>query len=49
LNAIGVTFDAIAGRIKTDLSPHPVYGFLTRAPNAIAKPIHPKAMTGILR
>ena len=28
--------------------PHPVYGFLTTAPNAIVEPIHPKAMPVIL-
>jgi putative SOS response-associated peptidase YedK len=28
--------------------PHPVYGFLTTAPNAIVAPIHPKAMPVIL-
>jgi putative SOS response-associated peptidase YedK len=28
--------------------PHVVYGFLTTAPNAIAEPIHPKAMPVIL-
>jgi putative SOS response-associated peptidase YedK len=29
-------------------SPHPVYGFLTTAPNALVEPIHPKAMPVIL-
>jgi putative SOS response-associated peptidase YedK len=28
--------------------PHLVYGFLTTAPNAVAEPIHPKAMPLIL-
>jgi putative SOS response-associated peptidase YedK len=28
--------------------PHPVYGFLTTAPNAVVEPIHPKAMPVIL-
>jgi putative SOS response-associated peptidase YedK len=28
--------------------PHPVYGMLTTAPNAIVEPIHPKAMPVIL-
>ena len=28
--------------------PHNVYGFLTRAPNAVVEPIHPKAMPVIL-
>jgi putative SOS response-associated peptidase YedK len=28
--------------------PHLVYGFLTTAPNAVAEPIHPKAMPVIL-
>jgi putative SOS response-associated peptidase YedK len=28
--------------------PHPVYGFLTTAPNAVVAPIHPKAMPVIL-
>jgi putative SOS response-associated peptidase YedK len=28
--------------------PHLVYGFLTTEPNAIVKPIHPKAMPVIL-
>jgi putative SOS response-associated peptidase YedK len=29
---------------KPITGPHNVYGFLTTAPNAIVKPIHPKAM-----
>jgi putative SOS response-associated peptidase YedK len=28
--------------------PHLVYGFLTTSPNAVAEPIHPKAMPVIL-
>jgi len=28
--------------------PHNVYGFLTKAPNAVVEPIHPKAMPVIL-
>ena len=28
--------------------PHQVYGFLTTSPNAVVKPIHPKAMPVIL-
>jgi putative SOS response-associated peptidase YedK len=28
--------------------PHPVYGLLTTAPNAVVEPIHPKAMPVIL-
>lgn len=28
--------------------PHNVYGFLTTNPNAVVKPIHPKAMPAIL-
>jgi putative SOS response-associated peptidase YedK len=52
-------FAAFAG-IRTELkgdrgtspnpvpSPHPVYGFLTTAPNALVEPIHPKAMPVIL-
>jgi putative SOS response-associated peptidase YedK len=28
--------------------PHLIYGFLTTAPNAVAVPIHPKAMPVIL-
>jgi|GraSoiStandDraft_32_1057276.scaffolds.fasta_scaffold251637_2 uncharacterized protein DUF2441 len=33
---------------EADPGPHLVYGFLTTVPNAIAKPIHPKAMPVIL-
>jgi putative SOS response-associated peptidase YedK len=33
---------------KPVLGPHLVYGFLTAEPNAIVKPIHPKAMPVIL-
>jgi putative SOS response-associated peptidase YedK len=35
-------------RSKPVPGPHLVYGFLTTAPNAIVKPIHPKAMPVIL-
>jgi hypothetical protein len=37
-----------AGIHKPIPAPHPVYGFLTTAPNAIGEPIHPKAMPVIL-
>jgi putative SOS response-associated peptidase YedK len=33
-----------ATKSKPIPGPHPVYGFLTTAPNAVVEPIHPKAM-----
>jgi len=39
--------DRVPGRPRNQVQayprPHPVYGFLTAAPNAIVAPIHPKA------
>jgi putative SOS response-associated peptidase YedK len=33
---------------KPIAGPHDVYGFLTTAPNAVVRPIHPKAMPVVL-
>jgi putative SOS response-associated peptidase YedK len=46
--ASGPRSTATAARSRTDPRAHMVYGFLTTTPNAIVKPIHPKAMPVIL-
>jgi putative SOS response-associated peptidase YedK len=46
---IWTTFDGDRGtKSKPVPGPHPVYGFLTTAPNAVVEPIHSKAMPVIL-
>lgn len=46
---IWTTFNGDRGtKSKPVAGPHQVYGFLTTAPNAVIKPIHPKAMPVIL-
>jgi len=46
---IWTTFNGDRGtKSKPIPGPHQVYGFLTTAPNAVVKPIHPKAMPVIL-
>ena len=44
---IWTTFNGDRGT-KSKPGPHQVYGFLTTVPNAVVKPIHPKAMPVIL-
>jgi putative SOS response-associated peptidase YedK len=45
---IWTTFNGDCGTSKPVAGPHQVYGFLTTSPNAVAEPIHPKAMPVIL-
>lgn len=46
---VWTTFNGDRGtKSKPIPGPHQVYGFLTTAPNAIVKPIHPEAMPMIL-
>jgi putative SOS response-associated peptidase YedK len=48
--SISATFKGHQGtKSKPMPGPHNVYGFLTTAPNAVVKPIHPKAMPVILK